>query len=112
MVQFSVVVPTYNRAPTLPQAIESVLAQKNADFELIVVDDGSTDDTSAVVARFGDARIAYLHQPNRGVSAARNAGAARAGGRLIVFLDSDDELLPDTLERFSRSPGEHRLIVG
>src|SRR3954467_2657063 len=100
MPQFSVVVPTYERAETLGRAIASILRQ-DADFELIVVDDGSTDDTARIVRQFDDERISYQHQTNAGVSAARNAGAAAARGEWLVFLDADDELLPDALERFS-----------
>ena len=109
--RFSVVIPTYNRAEILPTAMRSVLAQSDGDFELIVVDDGSTDDTAGVVAGMvaavGDARITYLPQANSGVSAARNAGAAIARGDLLVFLDSDDELLADALARFRSAADEH-----
>lgn len=111
MTQFSVVVPTYNRASTLPRAVQSVLCQTFADFDLVIVDDGSTDETNAVIAQYDDDRIHFLRQPNRGVSAARNAGAAAARGRWIVFLDSDDELLPHALERFSRDGGACKLVV-
>ena len=98
--RFSVVIPTFNRAALLPTAIGSVLAQTDPDFELIVVDDGSTDGTDAIVAAFADPRITYRPQPNSGVSAARNTGAEVARGEFLVFLDSDDELLPYALERF------------
>jgi GT2 family glycosyltransferase len=96
--QFSIVIPTLNRAQVLPVAIRSVLAQTDGDFELLVVDDGSTDDTAAVVAAIDDPRVRYLPQPQTGVCAARNAGAAAARGRFLVFLDSDDELLPNALQ--------------
>ena len=96
----SVVIPTYNREATLPCAIESVLAQTFEDFELLVIDDDSTDDTADVVDRFDDARIRYLsHGRNEGGSAARNTGIERATGTYIAFLDSDDEWLPTKLER-------------
>jgi glycosyltransferase involved in cell wall biosynthesis len=110
MPQFSVVVPTYDRGATIARAVTSVLAQA-ADFELIVVDDGSTDDTVRVLETFDDGRMQYQHQANRGVSAARNAGAAAARGQWLVFLDADDELLPHALDRFSRAAGSHLLIV-
>lgn len=98
----SVVIPTYNMSAYVPKAIESALAQTMAPCEVIVVDDGSTDDTERVVAEFGD-RVIYLKQPlNRGVSAARNAGAARATGNWLLFLDSDDKLLPSALARLSQ----------
>ena len=95
----SVVIPTRNRARYLPLAIESVLAQKPTPLELIVVDDGSTDDTEAVVARCGD-RIVYQKICNGGRPAVpRNVGIALARGELVAFQDSDDEWAPGKLER-------------
>jgi glycosyltransferase involved in cell wall biosynthesis len=91
-------VPTYNRARYVGEAIESVLAQTYPDVELVVVDDGSTDETAEVVARFGE-RVRYLRQENQGRSAARNAAVLAARGELIAFCDSDDRWLPDKLER-------------
>jgi glycosyltransferase involved in cell wall biosynthesis len=85
----SVVLPTYNRAWCLAEAVDSVLAQEEAGAELIVVDDGSTDDTDRLLAGYGEA-IRVLRQENCGVSAARNAGIAAARGGLVAFLDSDD----------------------
>jgi glycosyltransferase involved in cell wall biosynthesis len=92
----TVIIPTYNRAWCLQEAADSVLAQEFKDFELIVVDDGSTDATAALLAAYGD-RVRVLRQANRGVSAARNAGIAAARGKLIAFLDSDDIWLPRKL---------------
>ena len=89
----SVVIPTYNRAGFVREAIASVLEQDYPDVELIVVDDGSCDDSAAVVGSFGPA-VQYLWQENRGVSAARNRGVAASTGGLIAFLDSDDLWLP------------------
>lgn len=105
----SVIIPTYNRAPTLKRAIQSVLAQTYADFELLVVDDGSTDQTEDLVRRIGDPRIRFIAQPrNMGVAAARNRGLAESRGALIAFLDSDDLWAPRKLARqvalFERSP--------
>lgn len=95
----SVVLPTFNRASSLPRAISSVLAQTYADLELIVVDDGSTDETAAVAARIDDRRFSYLRLTERGGAAkARNAGIRAAAGELIAFQDSDDEWLPRKLE--------------
>ena len=85
----SVVIPTFNRGWILAEAVESVLAQDYGNFELIVVDDGSTDNTRDILAGYGD-RIRVLTQQNRGVSAARNRGIENARGELIAFLDSDD----------------------
>ncbi len=93
----SVVIPTYNRVHLLREAVESVFGQSFTDFETIVVDDGSTDDTRRVVLEYGE-RIRYFYQTNRGRSAARNSGLARANGRYVLFLDSDDLLLPRSLE--------------
>ena len=94
----SVVIPTFNRAWCLREAVDSVLSQEVGDFELIVVDDGSTDDTPQLLEGYGDA-IRVLRRENRGVSAARNAGIAAARGELIAFLDSDDIWLPGKLRR-------------
>jgi glycosyltransferase involved in cell wall biosynthesis len=90
-------IPTYNRARYLRGAVESVFAQTYTDYEIVVVDDGSTDDTPEVVAPYRD-RIRYVWQPNAGRSAARNRCIAEARGRYISFLDSDDRWLPGKLE--------------
>ena len=100
MAQVSVIIPTYNRRAFVLEAIQSVLIQTYRSFELIVVDDGSEDNTRAALRPMALAgRVTYLHQANRGVSAARNAGLARAGGSLIAFLDSDDLWQPQKLAR-------------
>lgn len=93
----SVVIPTYNRAWLLGRAIDSVLAQTFQSFEVLVVDDGSTDDTAAVVQAYGE-RVRYVRQENAGVAAARNTGVRLAHHELIAFLDSDDVWLPRKLE--------------
>ena len=85
----SVIIPTYNRWPMLGEAVESVLAQTAGGYELIVVDDGSTDETRCRLADYGS-RLTVLTQRRRGVSAARNLGASRASGGYLAFLDSDD----------------------
>jgi glycosyltransferase involved in cell wall biosynthesis len=96
----SVVLPTFNRGYCLERAIRSVLGQTYPDWELIVVDDGSTDDTQAVLESFKDPRIrVFRHSVNRGVAAARNTGLAAARGEFIAFLDSDDEWRPDKLTK-------------
>ncbi len=97
MPYFSIILPTYNRACLLPKAIESVLQQTFGDWELIIVDDGSTDDTKAVVEKFQDERIRYIYQENQERSAARNNGINQAKGSYICFLDSDDYFLKDKL---------------
>jgi glycosyltransferase involved in cell wall biosynthesis len=103
---FSVVIPTFNRAPLVGEAVRSVLAQTCQAFEVIVVDDGSTDDTLQALSTFGD-RIRLLRQDNRGVSAARNAGARVATGCWIAVLDSDDLWLPQRLERIAQFAQRH-----
>ncbi len=90
-------IPTYNRACYLGAAIRSVLDQTFTDFELLVVDDGSTDDTAGLVGAFRDARLRYLSRPHRGIGATLNAGLGAARGRYIARLDSDDLWLPDML---------------
>lgn len=96
----SIIIPTFNREKLVCKAIKSVLNQTFSDFELIVVDDASTDQTKDVVGDFNDERIQYLrHAQNAGVCAARNTGLAVAQGRYVAFLDSDDEWLPEKLEQ-------------
>ena len=94
----SVIIPTYQRANLVNQAIESVLAQTYRDYEIIVVNDGSTDDTKAVLAQFGN-KITAIHQENRGLSAARNTGILASQGKYIAFLDDDDLWLPEKLAK-------------
>jgi glycosyltransferase involved in cell wall biosynthesis len=93
----SVVIPTHDRAHMLGAAVRSVLEQRDCPWELVVVDDGSTDDTEAVVAGFGDSRIRYLRQERSGVSRARNTGARLTRGDWLAFLDSDDLWMPGKL---------------
>jgi len=99
MSRVSVIIPCYNHAHYLPDALNSVLAQTYTDWEAIIVDDGSTDNTRAVAAQFIDPRIHYLHQENQGLSAARNAGIRAAQGEFIALLDADDMWEPTFLEK-------------
>ncbi len=96
----SIIIPTYNRCAYLFRAIESVLSQTYQDFELLIIDDGSTDETEKNVINLikENKKIKYIKTPNRGVSAARNLGIHISTGELISFLDSDDEWLPDKLK--------------
>jgi len=94
----SVITPTYNRSHTIRTAINSVVAQTYDNWEHIIVDDGSTDDTQKVVDSFNNEKVTYFYQPNGGPSRARNYGIAHAKGHWIMYLDSDDELLPKCIE--------------
>jgi glycosyltransferase involved in cell wall biosynthesis len=92
---FSVIIPVYNRPVYIADAIRSVIAQKFSDWELLVVDDGSTDSTQEVILSFTDIRIRYIHQQNAERGAARNTGVRNALGEYLLFMDSDDLMLPD-----------------
>ena len=95
--QISVIIPTHNRAHTLPRALDSVIKQSSSPLEIILVDDGSSDNTSTLIRQdYPD--VHYLHQPNQGVSAARNLGISESKGEWLAFLDSDDEWLADKLK--------------
>ncbi|MCP4481627.1 MAG: glycosyltransferase [bacterium] len=102
----SIIIPTYNRALLLKEAIDSVLSQTFQNFELIIIDDGSTDNTKNICKEHQSIR--YIYQNNQGVSAARNKGIALASAKFIAFLDSDDLWLPMKLEKqlkfFSNNP--------
>ncbi|MBX9660035.1 MAG: glycosyltransferase [Nitrospiraceae bacterium] len=110
----TVVVPAYNRATTITDSVRSVQAQTYANWELIVVDDGSSDSTPQVVAKLAkeDPRIRLIQQPrNGGAQAARNAGIRAATGTWVAFLDSDDQYLPDSLERRMNLAKKERVRV-
>jgi glycosyltransferase involved in cell wall biosynthesis len=94
----SAIIPTYNRAHTIRRTVDSVLAQTWKEMEIIVVDDGSTDETNEILKPYGD-KIRLIRQPNGGPSAARNTGIKAASGEIISFLDSDDEWMPAKTER-------------
>ncbi len=94
----SIIIPTYNRAYILPRAIGSVLNQTYSNWELIIVDDGSTDTTKELIESYDDARIIYVYQENKGPSPARNMGLRNTRGEWIAYLDSDDELVPEYLQ--------------
>jgi glycosyltransferase involved in cell wall biosynthesis len=96
----SIIIATYNRAHVLPRAIQSVLSQTYKKIELIIVDDGSTDDTEQIVKRFNDSRIRYVcHASNRGIGPGKNTGIRMSQGEFIGFLDDDDEYFPVKIER-------------
>ncbi len=111
----SVVIPTYNRAHLISRAIQSVLDQTYQDLEIIIVDDGSTDNTEEIVKSFKDERIRFIrYDKNKGASAARNTGIRASKGEYIAFQDSDDEWFPDKLEQqmkvFRISPPEIGVV--
>jgi glycosyltransferase involved in cell wall biosynthesis len=103
---FSVVLCTYNRADLIIDAVGRVLDQSWPDFELIVVDDGSTDQTAERLATVDDPRLRVIHRENGGLSAARNTGIYEASARLVVLLDDDDEVAPDWLSGLASQVGD------
>ena len=111
MPKVSVVVPAYNVARYVGECLASVRAQTLADWECIVVDDGSTDGTAQCVRAERDTRVRLIDQPNQGVSSARNAGLRAASGEYVLFLDADDRLHPSALARLAAALDEHRGAV-
>jgi glycosyltransferase involved in cell wall biosynthesis len=113
--RFSVIIPVYNRDQRMHrQAIDSVLAQSFTDYELVVVDDGSTDDTAAILASYGS-RISVVRQPNQGAEIARHTAALQSKGEYLVFLDSDDLLCRAALSTYDRvieECGSPPLVIG
>jgi glycosyltransferase involved in cell wall biosynthesis len=110
-VKFSVVIPTYNRAATLRQTLTALMAQDYPDYEIIVVDDGSTDDTRAMIAREFP-QVRYIYQQNRGPAAARNRGIAHARGEIIAFTDDDCVPPRDWLARLADGYARYPDVVG
>lgn len=106
----SVVIPLYNKEKSIAQSLKSVLNQAYTHFEIVVVDDGSTDKSVEEVRSIGDDRIQLLGQSNAGPSKARNTGVKNSKGDWIVFLDADDELLPDALSIFAEIIVEHQDV--
>jgi glycosyltransferase involved in cell wall biosynthesis len=100
---FSIIIPSFNRAHILPQALNSVLKQTYTNWELLLVDDGSTDTTETIISEFQEERIHYLKKQNGGVCSARNYGVPHAKGDYIVFLDSDDSVSENWLHNFNES---------
>lgn len=98
MPRVSIILPVYNGAATIGGALESVFAQTFTDYEIVAVDDGSTDATASVLASYGN-RIQVVSQPNRGLSAARNAGVRASSGEYLAFIDDDDLWMPEKLAR-------------
>ncbi|MBV8578021.1 MAG: glycosyltransferase family 2 protein [Acetobacteraceae bacterium] len=101
--RIGVITPAYNVAPFIATAVQSVIAQSYQDWAMLVMDDGSDDNTAEIAASFADPRIRVLRQANAGVSAARNRGIGEAEGDALLFLDADDWLAPDALARLART---------
>jgi glycosyltransferase involved in cell wall biosynthesis len=107
----SVIIPCYNRANVISKAIDSVVNQTEGKWELIIVDDGSTDDSKQVISSYlMDSRIHYFYQDNKGVSAARNFGVLNATGNYIIFLDTDDYFYPKALEKYTDKINSNKEI--
>jgi glycosyltransferase involved in cell wall biosynthesis len=111
---FSIIIPTYNRSSLLQELLEHFMLQTFTDFELIVIDDGGTDNSEEIVLGFSDSRFRYYKKSNGGVSSARNFGITKAGGQYINFFDSDDLVYPNHLEEarnfFLSNPGSDVVI--
>ena len=107
----SIIIPLYNKANCIARTIESVLAQSYNEFEIIVVDDGSTDGSKDIVMSINDSRIRYVYKKNGGVSSARNYGARIANSTWLFFLDADDILLPEALISLSSYCKDGTFIV-
>ena len=95
----SVIIPAYNAQKYIREALDSVLAQTYSSFEIIVVEDSSTDDTAKIIKSYIDPRVKFVHQEKKGQTAARDEGMRRASGKYLAFLDADDVYLPQKLER-------------
>lgn len=106
----SVIIPLYNKEAIVEQSLRSVLSQSFRDFEVVVVDDGSTDRSAEIVRCINDPRLHLVSQENGGPSKARNTGVREGKGEWILFLDADDELLPDALKHFHQLAEEHPEI--
>ena len=105
--KFSVVIPLYNKKPFIARCLQSVLSQTQADFDLVVVNDGSTDGGERELDQLSDERLRVVHQPNRGVSVARNEGVAAARHDIVFFLDADDTWEPEFFEHMTRLVNLH-----
>jgi glycosyltransferase involved in cell wall biosynthesis len=116
MTDVSVIIPLHNKGKYIWRALNSVLAQTYEDFEVVVVDDGSSDDGPDIVRKYKDQRLRLLHQENAGPGAARNRGIRETSGRYVAFLDADDEWLPDflkvTLDHLNKNPDCVLCTVG
>lgn len=110
-IKFSIIIPTYNRAHLISLPIESIISQSHQDWELIIIDDGSTDNTQEVVESYNDDRIKYFWQENQERSASRNNGIMKATGDWICFLDSDDRYTTTYLEMLNQNITKNDYII-
>ncbi|MGN1157485.1 MAG: glycosyltransferase family 2 protein, partial [Agathobacter sp.] len=113
MTKISVIIPVYNAEKTIRRCLESIMSSKYEDYEVIVVDDGSTDNSAAILFEYAnrDHRVKIINQPNSGPSIARNKGLELAEGEIIAFVDSDDYVRNDYLEQLEKAFREHRADV-
>ena len=107
---FSIIIPLYNKENVIVDTLESILSQSFEDFEIIIIDDGSTDMSVDRVASVAERRVKLYKKDNGGVSSARNFGMARAKGEWLMFLDADDKLEPNTLQHFANAISIHPTI--
>jgi len=107
----SVVIPLYNKEDSISTTVNSILKQSFIDFEIIIVNDGSTDNSLNIVSQIEDSRIRIVNQENKGISAARNRGIAEGNGKWILFLDADDILLPEALVNFTQNIKDSGSII-
>lgn len=114
MPKISVIVPLYNKEKAIGNTIASIIRQTFTDFELIIVDDGSTDNSAEIVRQIAttDKRIKYIYKNNGGVSSARNYGLSRSTGEWIVFIDADDEMLPNNLDTLIKLVTKYHVNIG
>lgn len=107
----SVIMPVYNSQPFLHKAINSILNQTMGNFQLIIINDGSTDNSEEIILAYNDSRIQYYKQENQGVAAARNKGLELAEGDFVIFQDSDDISLPMRFERLMSGVGNENIGI-
>lgn len=111
----SIIIPLYNKSYRFRQTVDSILYQNISDSEIVVIDDGSTDDSALYVKHYDDPRIKYFYKDNGGVSSARNYGIDKANGEWVIFLDADDEFEPQAFEYFARLINEYpkeKIFIG
>lgn len=111
MPKISVVIPLYNKAFSIEKTLKTVLQQTFSDFEIVIINDGSTDNSAEIVESIKDCRVQLYHQENQGAAAARNFGIEKSNGNLIAFLDADDFWNPNHLEELYKLYEDFRTVV-